>query len=115
MEQEVLQAISGSSIRKRSKLAGWRYALYPADDDWVAVIHASGPGQSGSHGAGWTRLSDPSQVEADFSDGLARARPVRVGDWHSHPNEYAIPSDADLRVWGDTATRPASCLISAWS
>jgi Prokaryotic homologs of the JAB domain len=99
IEHEVVSAIWEFDSRE-VETGGWLYGLYPADDDWVAVIHASGPGQNGSHGRGWTRLSDPSQVEADFSDSLARARPVRVGDWHSHPNDDPTPSDADLRIWG---------------
>jgi proteasome lid subunit RPN8/RPN11 len=97
--REVAAAIWEFDSRE-TESCGWLFALYPANDDWVAVIHASGPGQNGSHGAGWTRLSDPSLVEADFSDALTRARPVRVGDWHSHPNDDPTPSDADLRIWG---------------
>ena len=45
------------------------------------------------------RLSDPDEVEAGFGDVLARARFVRAGDWHSHPVQDAIPSDADLANW----------------
>jgi proteasome lid subunit RPN8/RPN11 len=99
IEQEVLGAIWEFDSQV-VETGGWLYGLYSAENDRVAVVHASGPGQNGSHGAGWTRLSNPDQVEADFSNSLARARLVRVGDWHSHPNDDPIPSDADLRIWG---------------
>jgi proteasome lid subunit RPN8/RPN11 len=98
MEQEVLQTLWQFDSQE-VETGGWLYALYAPDDDRVTIAHASGPGHNGKHGGGWTRLSDPSEVEEAFDDALAQARLVRVGDWHSHPVRDSIPSDADLAKW----------------
>jgi proteasome lid subunit RPN8/RPN11 len=45
--------------------------------------------------------AEPSRCQAaSFEDCLLQTQLVRVGDWHSHPNDDPIPSDADLRTWG---------------
>jgi hypothetical protein len=98
MEQEVLHAIWRFESREIES-GGWLNAMYPPEDDRATVVYASGPGQNGSHGLRQVRLSELNQVEADFGDILARARFVRVGDWHSHPVRDASPSDADLSTW----------------
>jgi proteasome lid subunit RPN8/RPN11 len=79
---------------------GWLYAHYKPDDRRVSVVHASGPGSNGRHGDCQVRLSDPDEVKAGFDDLLARARLLRVGDWHSHPTRDPVPSNADLANWG---------------
>jgi hypothetical protein len=84
IEEEVLGAIWEFGSRQ-IETGGYLYALYSADDDQVAITYASGPGSNGQHGSGRVRLGDASAVEAEFEDILARARLVRVGDWHSHP------------------------------
>lgn len=99
IEQEVLSAIWGFDSRE-IETGGYLYALYWPDEDRVGVMHASGPGHNGRHGSGQVRLGDPNDVESGFDDTLTRAGLVRVGDWHSHPNDDPIPSDADLRIWG---------------
>lgn len=78
---------------------GWLFAHYQPDDRRALIVHASGPGRNVDHGPGRVRLSEPGEVEADFDDLLARARLVRVGDWHSHPTRDSVPSDADLANW----------------
>jgi len=98
MEREVLEAIWALHSHEVES-GGWLCASYPPEDDRVRIVHASGPGHNGKHGAGWTRLSDPSQVEEAFDDSLGQARLVRVGDWHSHPVRDSFPSDADLAKW----------------
>jgi proteasome lid subunit RPN8/RPN11 len=98
MEQEVLHAIWRFESREIES-GGWLYAMYPLEDHRATVVYASGPGQNGSHGSGQVRLSEPNQVEAACGEILARARLVRVGDWHSHPVQDTIPSDADLAAW----------------
>jgi proteasome lid subunit RPN8/RPN11 len=99
IEQEVSGAIWEFDSRE-IETGGYLYALHPADDDWVAITYASGPGSNGQHGSGRVRLGDASKVEADLEDFLPRATLVRVGDWHSHPWRDPVPSSADLRVWG---------------
>jgi hypothetical protein len=72
----------------------------------LALVH-------GRSDRGWTRLSDPSEVEEAFDDALAQARLVRVGDWHSTRSETRSPRMSTWRTGPDTATRPAACLTPA--
>lgn len=98
IEQEIVEAFWRFESRE-IETGGWLYALYQPDDQRISIAHASGPGRNGNHGPGRVRLSRPSVLEADFDDVLARARFIRVGDWHSHPARDPIPSDADLALW----------------
>jgi proteasome lid subunit RPN8/RPN11 len=104
MEQEVLEAIwrfDSASI----ETGGWLYGLYPPDAERVTIAHVSGPGRNADHGIGRVRLSEPLDVERDFSDAAARAGLVRVGDWHSHPARDPIPSNGDLIAWATNGDR----------
>jgi len=90
MGREVLESIWQSDSLE-IETDGWLYGHYPPNVERAIVTYASGPGQNGNHGPGRVRLSDPQEVERDFGDLLARARLVRVGDWHSHPCRDPIP------------------------
>ncbi len=98
IEHEVVAAVWEFDSRE-VETGGYLYGFWPPDDDCVQIVHASGPGSTGEHGSGRVRLSDPSQVEADFAEHLVRAKLVRVADWHSHPWRDPIPSPADIRNW----------------
>jgi proteasome lid subunit RPN8/RPN11 len=98
IEREIVAAMWQFESRE-IETGGYLYGFWPPDDDRVKIAHASGPGPTGEHGSGRVRLSDPSQVEADFAEHLVRAKLVRVADWHSHPWRYPIPSAADIRNW----------------
>jgi proteasome lid subunit RPN8/RPN11 len=115
IQEEVLAAIWEFDSRE-IETGGYLYGLYPADEDRVSIVYASGPGHNGKHGSGRMRLSDPNDVESSFDDTLRRAGLVRVGDWHSHPWDDPIPSDADLRAWGsnsdDAGVLPYTAVIA---
>jgi len=101
IKDEVLETLWRYESRE-VETGGWLYALYRPSEDGVSIVHASGPG-NGNQGSGWVELGAPSEIEAGFDDVLARARLVRVGDWHSHPwrddTPFELPSDADLATW----------------
>jgi hypothetical protein len=102
IERAVVAAIWEFDSREVES-GGWLYAHCPADNESVAIVHASGPGPTASHGRGTVRLSNPGDIEADFEDFLVRARLVRCGDWHSHPWRDPVPSRRDLVVWAQHA------------
>jgi proteasome lid subunit RPN8/RPN11 len=99
IEREVVAAI-WEFESPEVETGGYLYAFWPPDDHRVGIVHATGPGPTSQHGSGRVRLSDPSQVEAEFEQRLVQARAGRVGDWHSHPWRDPIPSPADMRRWG---------------
>jgi proteasome lid subunit RPN8/RPN11 len=67
----------------------------------VIAVRSAASLTPANSGASRSRSSEgePNQVEAACGEILARARLVRVGDWHSHPVRDASPSDADLAAW----------------
>jgi proteasome lid subunit RPN8/RPN11 len=78
---------------------GWLFA--PATRGWhtdIEVRVATGPGEGAGHSArAYQPSGDYRETEADFTrDG---ADLCRIGDWHSHPDKHARPSDRDLDCW----------------
>jgi proteasome lid subunit RPN8/RPN11 len=98
IEEEIHHAnwACGQQVESGGRL----YALdAPTPGRGVFIVHASGPGASGSHAKTSARVSRPSEIEAEFSDTLTRARLVEVGLWHSHPPGDDEPSRQDLTTW----------------
>ena len=105
----VLAGIDVEAARKHPLETGGLLMGYHCSDGSVVVTDLIGPGPNADH--------QPMEFEPDYAHTSAEIDrlwqrgdyTVYVGEWHTHPNNVALPSQQDVGVLRKIRSEPESC------